>query len=155
MASGSDPADLFEWEDKDAHLLFAQDVSQSGRFAQQWKLRMMAQGAALKKVANNKLPRLLVCTEFFNCTNVQICDTSLSYKTANRKSAPRRRGPADIPGIDETGATARFQPPALNVACYRVRKKVDEKDVGDDELDPLHARMWERGTEYGRRDGCG
>ena len=33
--------------------------SLSGRFAQQWKLRVMAQKAALKEVAHGKLRRLL------------------------------------------------------------------------------------------------
>ena len=46
MVFGSNPAVLFGWEDKDGDLLFAQDTSRTGQFAQQWKLRRMAQEEA-------------------------------------------------------------------------------------------------------------
>ena len=52
MASGSNPVDLFGWEDDKEDLLFSQDTSLTGQLAQKWELRMLAQGAALKEVAN-------------------------------------------------------------------------------------------------------
>ena len=55
----ANPTDLYRWGDNGGDLLRAQDTSVSGQFAQQWKLRMMAQEAALKEVANSKLRRLL------------------------------------------------------------------------------------------------
>ena len=59
MVFGSNPVDLFGREDKGGNLLFAQDTSASGQFAQEWKPRIMAQEAALKEVATSKLRRLL------------------------------------------------------------------------------------------------
>ena len=47
LVFGPNPADLHGWGDRDEDLAFAQDTSLSGQFVQQWKLRMMAQEAAL------------------------------------------------------------------------------------------------------------
>ena len=44
---GPNPCDLFGLDDEDGDLLSAQDASLSRQIAQQWKLRVMAQGAAL------------------------------------------------------------------------------------------------------------
>ena len=100
---GPNPVDRYGWRDgKDGGLLFAQDTPPSGQFAQQWKLRMMAQGAALKGVAYSKLRRLLAYNQSFTCTDVHIGGASSLYKAMNRKSTPRRRGPAQI-------LTAKFQ----------------------------------------------
>ena len=52
MVFESNPVDLFGWKEKDEDPLFAQVTSLSGQFAQQWKLRMMAQEEALKEVAS-------------------------------------------------------------------------------------------------------
>ena len=59
IAVGSNPADNFGWGEEDEDLLYAQDTSLSGQFAAQWKLRMLAQKAALKEIANGKLRRIL------------------------------------------------------------------------------------------------
>ena len=69
----------------------------------------------------------------------------LFYKTTTRKSAPRRRGPAKILDIDETGVTVKFQSQSFKVARYCVRKKLEEKDVLDwDERLGLGTRsMWD------------
>ena len=45
---------FFGWGDRDEDLLFAQDASLPGQLAQQWKLRMTVQGAALREVANRR-----------------------------------------------------------------------------------------------------
>ena len=65
MVFGSNPVDLFGWDDSDEELLFAQDTSLVGQFANhsgnligrtsEWKLRMRAQEATLREVANSKL----------------------------------------------------------------------------------------------------
>ena len=51
LVSGSNAADFFGFEDKDKDLLCAQDTSLSGKLARHWKLRVMAQEAALKEAA--------------------------------------------------------------------------------------------------------
>ena len=84
LAFGSYPADRYGWEDNDDDLLLSQDTSASGQFAQQWKLRMMAQEAALKEVANSKLRRQMAHNKTFNCTDIKVGDTVLFYE------APRR-----------------------------------------------------------------
>ena len=84
MVFGSNPADLFGWDDSEEDLLFAQDTSSKGQFANQWKLRMRAQEATLKEVANSKLRRILAHNQTFNCTEVAVGDTVLLYKTSNR-----------------------------------------------------------------------
>ena len=49
LVFGSNPADRYGWRDgKDGGLLFAQDTPPSGQFAQQWKLRVMAQGGSVE-----------------------------------------------------------------------------------------------------------
>ena len=77
MVVGSNPADLFRWGNKGEDLTFAQDTSLSSQFVQPWKLRMMAQEAALKEVANGKLRRLLASDKSFNCNDVKISSTVL------------------------------------------------------------------------------
>ena len=47
LVIGSNPADNFGWGDEDEDLPFAQDTSLSEQFVAQWKLRMLAQEAAL------------------------------------------------------------------------------------------------------------
>ena len=141
MVLGSTPAELLEWEDMDEDLTFAQDTSVSGQFAQQWKLRMMEQEAALGEVADGKPRRLLAYNKSFSCTGVKIGGASLSRKTVNKKSAPRKRGPALILDIGETGATVEFRPQTFKAARFCVREEVEARDVGDAELDPLRARV--------------
>ena len=65
---GSNPADLYGWGDQEEDLLFAQDASVPGQFAQQWKLRMLAREAASQKVATRKLRRLGAFSQTFNWT---------------------------------------------------------------------------------------
>ena len=66
MAFGPNPVDSFVWGDGNEDLLFAQDASLAGQFVQRWKLRMRAQEATLKEVANSKLRRLLARNKTFN-----------------------------------------------------------------------------------------
>ena len=80
------PADLYGWDYQDDDLLFAQDASVSGQFAQQWRLRAMAQEAVLGEEASSKLRRRLARNITFDCTDVQIGDLVPSYKAPNRKS---------------------------------------------------------------------
>ena len=53
MVLGSDQAGHYRWDDKDENPTFAQDTPISGQFVQQWKLRMMAQEAALAGIADS------------------------------------------------------------------------------------------------------
>ena len=79
---------LFGWEDNDEDLMFAQDASVAGQFVQQWKLRMRAQGAALREVADSKLRRLLAYNKSGNCADIHVGDSALFYNAQNRKSSP-------------------------------------------------------------------
>ena len=99
--------DLDGWDDSEGDLLFAQDTSISGQFVQQWQLRIRAQEAALKEIANSKLRRLLAYDKTFGCVGIKVGDTVLFYKAPQRKSNPRWRGPAAILEIDESGHTTR------------------------------------------------
>ena len=101
MVFGSNPADLFGWGDSEEDLLFAQDTPLAGQFVNQWKLRMRAQEATLREVANSKLRRILAHNQTFNCAELAVGDVVLFRKTPNRKSSPRRRGPAKVLEIDE------------------------------------------------------
>ena len=77
MVFGSNPVDPLEWEDREKDLLSAQDSSIPGRPVQQWKLRMMAQEAALREAATRKLRRLLAYNRSLNCTGEKSGDTAL------------------------------------------------------------------------------
>ena len=136
---GANPADLLGREDKGEDLTFAQNTSLSGQFAQQWTLRRTQQEAALAVVANSKLRRL-VYNKSCNCADVKIGDTPLLFKTTNRESPPRRRGPTLILAIDETGVTVKFRPQTFKVARFCVGAEVEAKHAEDAELDPLRAR---------------
>ena len=90
MALRPNPADLYDWEDKDEDLAFSQDTSLPGQLAQQWKARMMAQEAALREIANSRLRRLLALNKSFSCTDVKIGGAVLFFKARSKKSAPLR-----------------------------------------------------------------
>ena len=105
LVFGSNPADNFGWGDDDEDLLFAQDTSLSGQFVANWKLRMIAQEAALKQIANSKLRRILAFNNSFESADVKVGGEVLFYKAPTKKSIPRRRGPAKVLLIDESGVT--------------------------------------------------
>ena len=117
-----------------------QHTSISGQFVQRWRLRIRAQKAALKESANSKLRRLLACNKTFDCVDIKVGYSVLFYKAPRKKSNPRRRGPATILDIDESGAVLKFQPQTFEVARYCVRRKLEERDLpqgsaaGDNQL---------------------
>ena len=84
---------------------------------------MMAREAALSEAANGRSRRLMIHNKLFKRIDVEIRDLSL-------KSTPRRRGPAEILGIDETGATVKFQPQTIKVERFWAQKRVHAKDSG-------------------------
>ena len=124
LVFGSNPADNFGWGDEDEDLLFAQDTSLSGQFVANWKLRMLAQEAALKEIANSKLRRILAFNNSFESVDVKVGDEVLFYKAPTKKSIPRWRGPAKVLLIDESGVTLSFQGLTFKVARHCVRRKV-------------------------------
>ena len=129
LVFGSNPMDLYGWDDSDADLLFAQDTSISGQFVHQWQLRIRAQEAALKDIANSKLRRLLAYNKTFDSVDIKVGGEVLFYKAPQKKSNPRWRGPAKILDIDESGVVLKFQSQCFKVARYRVRRKVEAKDL--------------------------
>ena len=66
-----------------------------------------------------------------------IGNTALLFKTAGRTSAPRRRAPAKNLDIDGAGALAKLLSQTCKAARFCARGKVEEKDVGDAECEPL------------------
>ena len=73
----SKPVGVHKWEEKDEAVTLADDTSLSGQFAQHWKLRIMAQEAALKEIADGRLRRALAFNESFSRADVKIGDTVL------------------------------------------------------------------------------
>ena len=98
MVFGSNPAGLDTWQDDQGDLGSARVKSISCQFAQQWKLRMMVEQAALRGIEKTKLCRLSVRTKSFNCSGLLV----------GRKCARKWRGPAVMSDIDETGTTVEI-----------------------------------------------
>ena len=82
MACGSNPIDLIGWDDQGEDLMFAQDTSLSGQFAQQWEPSMRAQEAELQETAKSKLRRLVAYNKAFSCADTVVGDTVLLHKTS-------------------------------------------------------------------------
>ena len=80
----------------------------SGQFAEQWKLRRMAQEVALKEIVGNKLRGQLAENQSFECADVKVGDSVIFDGAVSRRSAPRRRGPAAILDVGETGEFLRW-----------------------------------------------
>ena len=68
----------------DGGLLSAEDTPLPGLFAQQWQLRVTAQGAAPAEFANSKLRRLQTRNNPFNCADAKVGHSALPHKAANR-----------------------------------------------------------------------
>ena len=85
MVFGSNPVDSIGWEGSDEDLMFAQDASPAGQFAQQWKLRMRAEEATSKEIANSKLRRVLARKKTCNCTEIDVGDMALFYKAESEE----------------------------------------------------------------------
>ena len=109
----------------------------------------MAQEAALKEFAAGRLRRLLAFNKSLTCADKDIGDAALFYKAQSEGGAPRRRVPALILDIDETGAIVKFQSQMRKAARFCVRKKGEEKDVEDAELDPVRTRFRQSGADLG------
>ena len=104
---------------------------------------MRAQEAALKKVTSSKLRRLLERNKTFNCAEIDVGDMVLFYKAQNKKSLPRRRGPAKVIEMDESGVTASFQSQPFKVARNCVRRRLKDSDLQEGDkpaLTMLHDR---------------
>ena len=98
-------------------------------FAQQWKLRVMAQGVALKEIAKAALRRLLAYNKSSSYADLKVGESVLFYKASDRESAPGWRGPALIPDFDDAGVRVKFQTRTSTVSRYCVRMRVDTKDA--------------------------
>ena len=120
----------------DGGLPFAEDTSLPGLSAQQWQLRVAAQGAAPGEFANSKLRRLPMRNNSFNCADTIVGNSALSHKAANRRSAPKRRGPFVILYSGDAGATVKLRTQTSRAARYCARGKVDTKDVGEVNRNP-------------------
>ena len=124
------PSPFLDGGADDEALFLGPDTLLSGQSAQQWKLRIAAQAAAPKGGAGSKLRRLGALNKSFNCTGAQAGDFVLFYNASNRRSTPRRRGPAKAPDIDEAGVTVKFRSQTYKTARVCVTKKADAPGAG-------------------------
>ena len=85
---------------------------------------MMAQDAAPRKIANSKSPRIRAFNNSFDSADVHVGDEVLFYEATSRRSSLRRRGPAKVLLLEESGATLSFQGQTSKMACHCVRRKV-------------------------------
>ena len=120
---GSNPIDLYFWEDNDRDVDFAHNASVSIQFALQWKLRAMARGALPKEIATNKRRRTLDRNQTFDSADIAIGDSVIFYKQISRKSTPKWRSAAVILDIDETGVTVKFPSQTHKIARFCVRER--------------------------------
>ena len=91
---------------------------------------MMALEVALEEVANGKKRRLLAYNESSRRTDVGSSGTALFSKAANRKSAPRWRGPAKTSDFADSRVAIKFQSQTFKVASYCVRKTTEDRCGG-------------------------
>ena len=122
MVIGSNPAALFGRGVRDEDLMFAPATFLSGQSVQQWRLRGMARGAALKGMADSMWRRLLAHNRPFRGADVRAGDSALSCESVKRGRAHRRRSPAAIPDIDVTGVTVERQSRTFRGARLCVRR---------------------------------
>ena len=115
---------LYEREESDRDLDSAQNAPVSSQFLLQWELRTMAQEAMLRGMATGKVRRIMDRNQTFNSIEITIGDSVIFYRQVSRKSTPRRRGPATILAIHETGVTVKFQSQPFTIARCCVRKRV-------------------------------
>ena len=87
------------------------------------------------------MSRLSARNRPFDCTDVNVGDSALVYKSASRKGPPRRRGPGVGPDIDETGVTVTFWGQTFKVARNYLRRKVAPENVGEVEWNPASGGM--------------
>ena len=96
LVFASPPADPYARRDDDGDPMSAQQTSVSGQSVQRWKLRLIAQEAALNVLADSNVRRLLAHNRSSDCTAVKVGDSTPSYTAIKRESAPRRRGQVAI-----------------------------------------------------------
>ena len=96
-------------------------------------------------VANSRLRRRLARNKSLECADVRTGGSVISYKSGGRKSAPKWRSPAAIPGVDETGVTGKAHDPMFGVARYCFRKRDGPKDVGSVDWDSASGLDMETG----------
>ena len=71
--------------------MFTQDTSLAGQFVQRRKLRMRAQEASQKEIADGILRRLLARNKSFHCPDIAVGDTLSFCKSQSWKGSPRWR----------------------------------------------------------------
>ena len=120
----------------DGGLPFAEDTSLPGLSAQQWQLRVTAQGTAPGEIDNSKLRRLPMRNNSFNCAGTKVGNSALPHKAANRGSAPKRRGLFVILYSGDAGATVQLRTQTSRAARYCVRGEVDTKEAGEVDRNP-------------------
>ena len=124
LVFGSNPGDNFGWGAEDGDFFFAQNTSPPGQFVAQWELRMVAQEAALRTLANSMLRRIRAFNNSFDGAGGRVGDEVFIYEAPPQRSAPRRRGPAKVLLLGESGAALSSQGQTFKVARHCVQRKV-------------------------------
>ena len=131
MNFGYDPADWYARQIGDSEMGFAQGASASGQFAQKWGLRLMAQGATQREMANSKLRRLLARKKTLQITEIAMGGSAIFYEQIGRVRVPKWRSPAAILDIGEVGVTVKFQSQTFQFARFCVRRRWGPSDLVD------------------------
>ena len=116
------PVDLYAWET----MITTWTSCRTARYRViiRCRLRVTAQGATLRAMANEKLRRIVGHNKPLSRVVIAVGDSVIPHKQINRKSTPKRRGPTTILDIDETGATVKFRSRTSKIARCCVRKRV-------------------------------
>ena len=101
--------DSYTRKDDDSNLDSVYDTSTSGQFAQQWKLRALAQGATLKEIAKIRLRRFVLRNGTPECTNAHAAGPIIRYELFGREPSAKRRGPAEASEMESAGSAEMFQ----------------------------------------------
>ena len=106
-------------------------MTTSGPFVQQWKLRNMAQEAALQGMANSTERRMLGHNQSPHITEIDAWNSAIFPNKLERRVPSHWRGSAGILDIDKTGVAVKSQIRTFKVARNCLRKREETMDVGD------------------------
>ena len=84
----------------------------------------------MKVMANSEPRRLSANNQTFWRADIGVGDSVTLFNQIGRKNGSGRRGPAAIPDVDGTGATAKFQGQSAKVDRCGVHKRQKLTEVG-------------------------
>ena len=87
-------------------------------------------------MANSEVGRRSTHNRPVNCTDVEVGDSALLFKSVNRNGPPRWRCPAALLVIGGTGVAAKVRGQTFKAAWYCVRRQMAPQDVGEVHRNP-------------------